>query len=205
MTNDQTSVVGPRADCRVQQAGLPFNKRRAEAPCKGGIVKSRVRVALGAALVVVAVVGGTAGLTYAKSGKDRTVLRADVLVGVSAPFTGAANPIRGINGGGVPWVIGESEVRLRASGRLEAEVQGLVLAATGTNPVAAFKVTVSCLSTDANGAAVTTNVSTDPVPTDAAGNAEFDTMVSLPSPCIAPIIFIANGNAAGAWFAATGV
>lgn len=168
-------------------------------------MKSRVRIALGAALVVAAVVGGTAGITYAGSHKDRTVLRADVLVGVQAPFTGATNPIRGINGGGVPWVIGESEVRLRASGRLEAEVNGLVLAATGTNPVAAFKVTVSCLSKDANGAPTTVNVSTDPVPTDSTGNAEFDTMVSLPSPCIAPIIFIANGNAAGAWFAATGV
>lgn len=167
-------------------------------------MKSRVHVALGAALVVAAIVGGTAGITYASSHNDRTILRADVLVGVSRPYTGSANPIRGINGGGVPWVIGDSEVRLRASGRLEAEVHGLVLAATGANPVAAFKVTVSCLSTDATGAAITTNVSTDPVPTDATGDAEVEAMVSLPSPCIAPIIFIANGNAAGAWFAATG-
>ena len=107
-------------------------------------------------------------------------------------------------------MIGDVEFRLRASGRLKVEFEGLVIgpngpaAVAGTNPVSLMKVTVSCLSVDAAGLAVTTNVSTDPFPVDKAGDGEVEATVSLPSPCIAPIIFIANGNAAGAWFAVTG-
>jgi hypothetical protein len=33
------------------------------------------------------------------------VLEFDTMAGVVRPFTGAANAIRGVNGGGLPWVI----------------------------------------------------------------------------------------------------
>ncbi len=170
-------------------------------------MKSRIHIAVGAALVVATVVG-TAGIGYASSHKDRTVIEADVLVGVSRPYTGAANAIRGVPGGGRPWVIAQGEIKLKASGRLKVEVEGLVIdpnepiAAAGTNPAGPFKATVSCLSTDAAGLAVTKNVSTDTFPADLAGNSEFETTVMLPSPCIAPIVFV--GNAGGSWFASTG-
>ena len=171
-------------------------------------MKSRIHVAVGAALVVAAL-AGTAGISYASSHKDRTVIEAETMVGVHAPFTGsAANAIRGVTGAGAPWVIDRADIKLRASGRLEVEVRGLVIApngpaaVAGTNPVPLMKVTVSCLS-DA-GANAPMNVSTAPFAVDPAGNGETETMVSLPSPCIAPIIFVANSNAAGAWFAVTG-
>ena len=132
------------------------------------------------------------------------------MVGVSPPYTGTTNPIRGINGGGAPWVIGDAEFRLRSGGRVDVEFEGLVIgpggpaAVVGTNPAPNMKVTVSCLSTDAAGAATTVNVSSETFPVDTAGNGEARVHVDLPSPCIAPIVFIANGNAAGAWFAASG-
>ena len=132
------------------------------------------------------------------------MLRGDVMVGVVAPYTGTTNPIRGINGGGLPWQIADAEFRLHASGKIEVDVEGLVLVKTGANPLPTFKATVSCLSVNAAGAPTTVNVSTDPFPADAAGNSEIEGMVDLPSPCIAPIIFVANGGN-GAWFAATGV
>ncbi len=44
------------------------------------------------------------------------------MVGVSAPYTGATNAIRGVNGGGAPWVIADAEFNLRASGRIEVTV-----------------------------------------------------------------------------------
>jgi hypothetical protein len=144
----------------------------------------------------------------AKNDEGRTVLKFDTMVGVSAPYTGAANPIRGINGGGIPWVLRSAEGELRQSGKLKVEVQGLVLATTGANPVATFKATVSCLSIE-NGLPTTVNVSTDPVPATTGlasaggGNAEIEAMLDLPHPCIAPIIFVANGGN-GAWFSATG-
>lgn len=68
------------------------------------------------------------------------------MVGVSGPYVGAANPIRGLSGGGVPWVIADGKGKLRADGRLEVKVKGLVLASTGANPVTAFRAVVSCQS-----------------------------------------------------------
>jgi hypothetical protein len=177
---------------------------------KGKTVKSRVGIIAGCALAAVGVLAVSAGISYAGD-KDHTVYRADVMVGVSPPYTGATNAIRGIPGGGAPWVIGESEIRLRSSGRVDVEFEGLVIgpggppAIVGTNPVLNMKVTVSCLSSEGNPAVATTvNVSSETFPVDAAGNGEARVHVDLPSPCIAPIVFVANSNAIGAWFAASG-
>lgn len=171
-------------------------------------MKSHVRVIAGAALALV-VIGGTAGITLARD-NDHTVYRADIMAGVTPPYTGAANPIRGINGGGAPWVIADSEIRVRTSGRVDVEVEGLVIgpggppALVGINPAPLMKVRVSCLSTDAAGAATTVNVESETFPVDAAGNGMARVHVELPSPCYAPIVFVANGNAVGAWFAVSG-
>ncbi|HEY0517895.1 MAG TPA: hypothetical protein VGC84_00270, partial [Ilumatobacteraceae bacterium] len=87
-------------------------------------------------------------------------------------------------------------------------IEGLVIAPggppqfVGKNPVPVQKVIVSCLSSDA-GAATTVNASSETFAVDAAGNAMARVHVDLPSPCIAPIVFIASGG--GAWFAASGV
>jgi hypothetical protein len=149
-----------------------------------------------------------APLTFANHGHARTIIDADVLVAVTPPYTGATNAIRGVAGGGAPWVIDEGELRLRSDGSVKAEVEGLVIdpafpnpAIAGTNPVPLWKITVSCLTTD-HGIAATANVSSAPFPADTAGNAKVETSVLLPHPCIAPIVFVAA--AGGAWFAATG-
>ncbi len=171
-------------------------------------MKSRVRIIAGCALAAASVVAVSAGISYA-GGKDHTIYRADVMVGVSPPYTGPTNAIRGIPGGGAPWVIGDSEIRLRSSGRVDVEFEGLVIgpggpaAVVGTNPAPNMKITVSCLSIDA-GVATTVNSSSETFPVDPAGNGEARVHVDLPSPCIAPIVFVANGNAVGAWFASSG-
>jgi len=135
-------------------------------------------------------------------GDGRKVLDAKVLAPVVPPYTGAANPIRGVNGGGVPWRIDEGKVDLRSDGRLEAEVEGLVLVSTGANPVAQFKAIVSCQTIAADGTAAVANVSTAPVPATPTGDAEIEETIALPTPCFAPIVFV--GSAGGAWFAVTG-
>jgi hypothetical protein len=176
---------------------------------KGKTVKSRVRLIAGATLVVASVLAATAGVSLA-SGHDRTVYRADVMAGVTAPYTGAnGTAIRDIHGGGAPWVIAESDIRLRESGRIDVEVEGLVIdpafpnpAVAGINPVQSQEVIVSCLSTDANGAAVTINTPSNTFTVDRAGNGEARLMVNLPSPCFAPVVFVAS--AGGAWFAVSG-
>ncbi len=37
--------------------------------------------------------------------KDPKILEFDTMVGLPPAFTGAQNPIRGINGGGLPWTL----------------------------------------------------------------------------------------------------
>jgi hypothetical protein len=139
----------------------------------------------------------------------RKVLDAKVLGAVSEPYTGSANAIRSVSGGGLPWEIGAGSADLRADGRLHVEVEGLVLARRapvptalqGTNPIAQFKAIVSCLTTT-SGAAATTNVSTALVSASPGGDAEIDTAIDLPSPCFAPIVFVTT--AGGAWLAVSG-
>jgi hypothetical protein len=91
------------------------------------------------------------------SGDGRTVLKFETMAPVEPPYTGPTNPIRGVNGGGVPWKLASAEGRLRADGRLSIGVEGLVLVSTGVNPSPTFRGVVSCLSSDAAGAPTTVN------------------------------------------------
>jgi len=132
------------------------------------------------------------------------ILAFDTMVGVSAPFAGAANAIRGVSGAGAPWVVGSAEGELTTTGHLEIKVTGLVLAGSGSNPAATFRATVSCL-TSANAiqnvATATFPATTGPA-SAGGGNASIEADLSLPQPCIAPIIFVTS--AGGSWFAVTG-
>ena len=167
-----------------------------------------------AALLVVVATAAAAMLLVPSlglgGGDGRKVLEARVLGAVVPPYTGTTNPIRGVPGAGAPWVIGDSEADLRSDGRLHVEVEGLVLASNGTNPIQNFDAVVSCQTID-GGAATVTNVRTEPFPAstagDTAGDAEFDGAVDLPSPCFAPIVFVAIPGANGGpdrWLAVTG-
>jgi hypothetical protein len=149
--------------------------------------------------------------TAANDSRSEDVLRFDTMAGVTEPFTGAANPVRGLAGGGLPWTLDRARGRLRADGRLDLRVEGLVLArrapvppaAQGTNPIAQFKAIVSCLTPGPGGTtAATVNRETAPVAASPDGDARFQTTVDLPHPCIAPIVFVTSPT--GAWFAATG-
>lgn len=135
------------------------------------------------------------------------ILEFDSMVGNTTAFTGAQNPIRGINGGGLPWMLTSAHGELKSSGKLEISVQGLVLAAganTGINPVANFRATVSCLRGDGSVENVTSGLfpATLGAAVDGGGNASIETTLSLPQPCIAPLVFVTNPT--GVWFAVTG-
>jgi hypothetical protein len=165
------------------------------------------KAAMLAASVILTLVALASG---ANSAGPATILKADTLAGVSGPYVGTVNPatnnpIRGINGGGVPWSIAEGKVVLGADGSLVAKVEGLVLAGgplTGTNPITQFKAIVSCLTMDGT-SATTTNVSTGLFPATTAGNSKIEATLALPSPCFAPIVFVTSPG--GSWFAVTGV
>jgi hypothetical protein len=145
----------------------------------------------------------------AASSNGKKILEFQTMVGVAGPFVGPANPIRGINGGGLPWQLDDAVGELSDSGKLEVKVRGLVLldgppvpeARRGTNPAANFVAIVSCTTT-IGGAPATANVATDPFPATATGDSEIEAQVNLPSPCLAPIIFV--GPSPTTWFAVTG-
>lgn len=145
--------------------------------------------------------------TGSVSAKEPKILEFDTMVGVPPLLTGTQNPIRGINGGGLPWTLTSASGELKASGRLEVKVKGLVFAAgpnTGANTVPSFRAIVSCLGSDGS----VQNVMTDPFPATTGpaslggGDAKIETTIALPQPCIAPIVFVTSPG--GAWFAVTG-
>jgi len=169
--------------------------------------KNRWLAAAGAVALagVVSVVG-----IAASASTPGTVMKFDTMAPVTGPYVGAANPIRNVPGGGLPWMIRVATGSLKSNGHLLVHVRGLVLAEQapvppalqGTNPIPDFEAIVSCQSIGTDGSAVSTNVATGQFAASADGNADINATVSLASPCIAPIVFVASPT--GAWFAATG-
>ena len=159
-----------------------------------------------------------AGSVSRANADESKLLQFNTMIGVPRPYTGGTNAIRGVPGGGLPWVIEFASGKVSPDGEVNVLVKGLVLdpndpaviasGRAGINPIPNFKVIVSCLSKDANGNPTTLNVSTGLFPADAEGNAHIQDTVSLPEPCIAPIVFVTSPasptNATGSWFASTG-
>jgi hypothetical protein len=144
-------------------------------------------------------------LATAKGGPK--MLEFQTMVGVSGVFKGSGTATRGVNGAGLAWTVATAKGELTPAGHLELNVTGLVFAEganTGSNTVTTFRALVSCLDSNAQ----PVNVSTAPFPatTGAAsaggGNAKVEANLTLPDPCIAPIVFVTSPG--GAWFTITG-
>ena len=132
----------------------------------------------------------------------RPILEFNTMFPVTGPYVGTTNPIRGVSGGGIPWLISEAHGGLLSNGRIGVEVKGLVLATTQTNPITDFRTVVSCQSIDSTGNPSVVNVSTNDFPASSTGDAEIEDTVELPNPCIAPIVFVTSPTLR--WFAVTG-
>ena len=129
------------------------------------------------------------------------------MTAVVLPFTGAANPIRGIGGAGAPWQIASGNVEMKSTGKIELSVRGLVLVANGTNPIPTFAVIEIGQSKDAAGARTVVNLVAGTTSATATGDADFEGSVTPPSPCIAPIVFVAipaTATAPARWLAISG-
>ncbi len=162
------------------------------------------------ALVLVAMIGGATAFSTPSQASVPPVMEFQTMAPVMGPYVGTANPIRGIDGGGLPWVITSAQGVLSSTGHLVVNVHGLVLAREapvpaqlqGTNPISDFKAVVSCRSIDSAGQPMIVNVSTGLFPATSTGDAHVDTRVTLPHTCVAPVIFVTSPT--GAWFASTG-
>ena len=167
--------------------------------------------------LVVAVLAVTAGFarspvaSASSAGADRNVVQFQTMFPLTAPFVSAAGAIRGVPAAGLPWMIRSVHGGLDQNGELTIDVDGLVLAndpsvpanLRGTNPVPFFAAIVSC-TTAANGVIATDNVTTANVPaTMPGGDAHIDQRLTLPHPCVAPIVLV-TAPGGSAWFAVTG-
>ncbi len=142
---------------------------------------SRPAVFAAGALLALAVVPTSSAVASGGSGRshdhhDGLLLRSSMagsLVGEKAS---------GADAGGAPWVIDEGSARVSSSGRVKVELEGLIIPALKSNPVAMVTVSLGC-----NGAVVSTSPS---FPLSPAGDAEIETRLMVPARCIAPVVMV---------------
>jgi hypothetical protein len=155
------------------------------------------------------------GVWFAATGtavpSERDVLQFDSAFADVSPFIGAAGAISGVTAAPLPWHInGELRGDLDANGELTVDVDGLVLAndpavpanLRGTNPLPDFAAVVTC-RTSSGGTVVTTRTTTPNFPATPQGDAHIHAVLTLPSPCVTPYVFVTSPNG-GVWFAVTG-
>jgi hypothetical protein len=167
--------------------------------------------------LAVAVLALTAGFARSPAASasgvtvDRGVVQFQTMFGDHAPFIGSAGAVAGVPAAGLPWMIGTVHGDLDRDGELTINIDGLVLAndpsvpasLRGTNPVPFFSAVVSC-TTDSGGVIATANVTTRDFPaTIPGGDAHLDQRLTLPHPCVAPIVMV-TAPSGSAWFAVTG-
>ena len=135
------------------------------------------------AMVAVLTVGSAAAARHSDHHGNQgwhggeALLRAEL-----SPSVPSDPAIFGVSPGGAPWQLAHARVRLGESGRLDIDVDGLVLTTTGANPLPDLAATIYCGGTAA--------ATTAPVPFSTKGDAHIRTMVTLPAFCPAPAVLI---------------
>jgi hypothetical protein len=142
---------------------------------------------------LVALVGGSS-LAFALSASAHRAAdpneSAGLLRSSLAPSMTTDPTIHSVGPGTLPWALADGSVRLRDNGRFRLEVEGLVITSgtfIGTpGPVTGIVASVFCGADSNSIAAATTGI----VPLSRGGDASIDTTLSLPSTCLAPIVFV---------------
>jgi hypothetical protein len=132
------------------------------------------------------------------------------MYGVDGPFLQDGTPIGGIPGDEQPWEVKSAIGRLGANGDLLLRVRGVVFAndpsvppeLRGINDEAQFRAAVVCM-TEENGQAAQRAVFTQGFPATRTGDSLIHAHLTLPSPCIAPIVLVLAGSE-DKWFAVNG-
>lgn len=123
--------------------------------------------------------------------------------------------VRGINAGGAPWTVKNSNVQLSASGHLRIRCRGLLIVAgalASGDPVPASLVgTVGPVTmveaaltfNGPGGGTPVTILNSDPVPLSTTGDFSLDTNVTIPAGVAQPILLIriATASGPGPWIA----
>jgi hypothetical protein len=162
-----------------------------------------------ALLATVAIAVG-ASTAFAHDGDDHggDILRSGLVGSTPLTATPPGPTLFGVPPAGAPWVIGDSEARVR-SDRVRVRGEGLVLTSNGTTGTV-DQVVAAVFCNDATTPAFTSAA----VPLDREGDFSVDEDLdsSLPSPCLAPAVLVRIFRApapglprvAGAYIAANG-
>ena len=121
----------------------------------------------------------------------------NIIRGNLTPSMPDDDPINGVNPGGLPWIIGRGEVRVRESGRMDVRIEGLQIPAPSPfsqtdpfNPIQKIHAVLYCdgmMAADSGAKRMT-------VP---GGDSRFRTHVMAPKMCDMPSVLI-QPDAAGA-------
>ncbi len=144
---------------------------------------------------------------------DPVILNITSMNGVSSGYTAGQNPVRGLDGSGLPWTVQSATGSLTFNGRLMLRVTGLVFdpddqmviskGLQGQNTIASFRGVISCR--DIHGNLINVNTASFPATTGlrshGGGDATIETQVDLPKPCLEPIVFITGPG--DTWVATT--
>lgn len=135
---------------------------------------------------------------------ESVIMAFGTMYGVDGPFINPANAIRNIPGDEAAWKLDSASGFLSKDGHLRIHVRGLIFGDGSPNDEATFRGAVSCLTEDeAAGTTPVANVFTEGFPATPAGDSEIDAQVTLPNPCVAPVIFVLAGSE-DKWFSVTG-
>jgi hypothetical protein len=141
--------------------------------------RSRLLLALIAAICALVLVPVAAGAD-SQGGDDQPLLRSG-LVG-STPTALGGPTIGLVPSAGAPWVVDNGRVRVSRDGKLEVRIEGLVLTATGANPIPLVNAKLIC-----NGVVAATTGDADLSPT---GDGRIEATVTVPTPCLAPAVLV---------------
>jgi hypothetical protein len=172
---------------------------------------------------VVAIIGIAPGHSLSKAASAPTVesvMSFTSMAGVDDSFINNTS-VRGVKGDELPWDVGTVNGSLSTEGHLQLSVTGVVFSddprvppeLRGINDEDQFRAVVSCLTNASHGhdtgdarghgQVATRNIFTDGFAATMSGNSNIDAMITLPNPCVAPIVFVAAGSE-DKWFAVSG-
>src|SRR5262249_6358106 len=113
-----------------------------------------------------------------------------------------ANAVDGVIGDEAPWILSSAKGELAANGHLVIHVRGLVFP-TAPNDEAQFRGAVTCHTQNVDHVVSTAVVKSEGFAATTSGDSDIDATLTLPSPCIAPAIFVLAGSE-DKWFSVTG-
>jgi len=179
-------------------------------------------VVIAAAVMIIGVVQGRSSSKAVDAPTGETVMSFTSMAGVDDAFLNNT-VVRNVKGDELPWVVGTVNGSLSSDGHLQLNVTGIVFSddpivppeLRGINDEDEFRAVVSCVTNGRHGNGTgdsrghghglvgTVNLFTDGFPATRTGNSNIDATVTLPNPCVAPIIFVVAGSE-DKWFAVTG-